>query len=188
DPSKNIVRGFRAMQALLDAHPEHRGRVTMLALLDPSRQDIPEYVRYLEEVERTAAEVNASHPGAVDLRVRDDFPQTVAAYAEYDVLFVNAVYDGMNLIAKEAPLVNKRDGVVVLSENTGAFEELGPWTLAVNPFDVQGQAEALHAALTMPDAERAERARAICEHVREHDVARWIGDLLGDLERVTLPQ
>jgi trehalose 6-phosphate synthase len=160
----------------------------MLALLDPSRQDIPEYVRYLEEIHRGAAEVNALYPGAVDVRVRDDFPQTIAAYADYDVLFVNAVYDGMNLIAKEAPLVNTRDGVVVLSENTGAIEELREWVLPVSPFDVDGQAEALHAALTMDSATRAERARALCEHVREHDVARWIGDLLGDLDRVTLPR
>lgn len=187
DPAKNIVRGFRAVEALLDAHPEHRGRVTMLALLDPSRQDIPEYVRYLAEVERTATAVNERYPGAIDLRVRDDFTQTVAAYLDYDVLLVNAVYDGMNLIAKEAPLVNRRHGVVVLSENAGAHEELAPWTITVNPFDVQGQADALHAALTMAPGERAERARAIGEHVRDHDVARWIGDLLGDLDRVTLP-
>jgi trehalose 6-phosphate synthase len=187
DPSKNIVRGFRAMESLLDAHPEHRGRATMLALLDPSRQDIPEYVEYLADVERTAAAVNERYPGSIDLRVRDNFPQTIAAYTDYDVLFVNAVYDGMNLIAKEAPLVNRRDGVVVLSENTGAHEELASWTLTVNPFDVHAQGEALHEALTMDADARAERARAICEHVREHDVARWIGDLLGDLDRVTLP-
>jgi trehalose 6-phosphate synthase len=187
DPSKNIVRGFRALEALLDAHPEHRGRVVMLALLDPSRQDIPEYVRYLDEVMRTAESVNERYPGAIDLRVRDDFPQTVAAYLDYDVLFVNAVYDGMNLVAKEAPLVNRRDGVVVLSENAGAHEELARWTLSVSPFDVAAQAEALHRALTMDPGERRERAQAICEHVRENDVGRWIGDLLGDLDRVTLP-
>src|SRR4051794_25577214 len=169
DPSKNIVRGFRAMEALLDAHAEHRGRVTMLALLDPSRQDIPEYVEYLAELERTAAAVNDRYPGAIDLRVRDNFPQTIAAYTDYDVLFVNAVYDGMNLVAKEAPLVNQRDGVVVLSENAGAHEELEPWVLTVNPFDVHGQADALHEALTMDAGARTERSRAICEHVREHD-------------------
>ena len=186
DPSKNIVRGFRAMEALLDAHPEHRGRVTMLALLDPSRQDIPEYVQYVAEVEQTAAAVNERYPGAIDLRIRDNFTQTVAAYLDYDVLFINAVYDGMNLIAKEAPLVNQRDGVVVLSENAGVHEELAPWTLTVNPFDVAGQADALHSALTMDDATRRDRAQAICEHVREHDVGRWIADLLGDLDSVTL--
>jgi trehalose 6-phosphate synthase len=186
DPSKNIVRGFRALAALFEAHPEHRGRVVMLALLDPSRQDIPEYVDYRAELEATAAEVNARFPGAVDLRIRDNFPQTVAAYIDYDVLFVNAVYDGMNLIAKEAPLVNRRDGVLVLSENAGAHEELGPWALTVNPFDVEGQAEALHRALTMPADERHTRHAAICEHVRAHDVNDWLSEILADLDRVTL--
>jgi trehalose 6-phosphate synthase len=186
DPSKNIVRGFRALAALIEAHPEHRGRVVMLALLDPSRQDIPEYVDYRAELEATAAAVNARFPGAVDLRIRDNFPQTVAAYIDYDVLFVNAVYDGMNLIAKEAPLVNRRDGVLVLSENAGAHEELGPWALTVNPFDVQGQAEALHRALTMAAGERHARREAICEYVRAHDVNEWLNAILADLDRVTL--
>ena len=186
DPSKNIVRGFHAFARLLELHPEHPGRVVMLALLDPSRQDIPEYVDYLAAVEREAAAVNARFPGAVDLRIRDDFPQTVAAYTDYDVLFVNAVYDGMNLIAKEAPLVNRRDGVLVLSENAGAYEELGEWALGINPFDVDGQAEALHRALTMSDDERRSRRLAICEHVRGHDVEQWLGAQLADLDRVTL--
>src|SRR5205807_4290268 len=102
-----------------------------------------------------------------------------------DVLLVNAVYDGMNLVAKEGPLVNERDGVVVLSENAGAYEELGEWAVGVNPFDVWGQAEALHQALAMPADERRRRADGLREHVREHDVKRWIAGLLGDLERTT---
>jgi trehalose 6-phosphate synthase len=186
DPSKNIVRGFHAVARLLELYPEHRGRVTMLALLDPSRQDIPEYVDYLAAVEHTAADVNERFPGAIDLRVRDDFPQTVAAYVDYDVLLVNAVYDGMNLVAKEAPLVNRRDGVLVLSENTGAYEELGEWALGISPFDVDGQAEALHRALTMGADERRSRRLAICEHVRGHDVEQWLAAQLADLDRVTL--
>ena len=96
----------------------------------------------------------------IDLQIADDFPQSVAAYKQYDVLLVNAVYDGMNLVAKEAPLVNARDGVLVLSENAGAHDELGEWALGVNPFDVAGQAEALHVALTMPADERRRRAEA----------------------------
>jgi len=183
DPSKNAVRGLEALGLLLDEHPEHRGRVTMRAFLDPSRQEIPEYVDYLAAVEREAAAVNERHPGAVDLRLRDDFAETVAAYADYDVLLVNAVFDGLNLVAKEGPLVNRRDGVLVLSENAGVHEELAPWAVSVNPFDVRGQAEALHAALTMPDEERRARAQAIRAHVREHDVERWIDAQLADLAR-----
>jgi trehalose 6-phosphate synthase len=186
DPSKNIVRGFRAFGLLLDEHPEWRGRVTMLALLDPSRQRIAEYADYLEAIERTAAELNERFGEEgwlpVDLRVADDFARSVAAYKDYDVLFVNAVFDGMNLVAKEAPLVNRRNGVVVLSENAGAHEELGEWVLSVSPFDLAGQADALHRALTMDEAERERRATAICEHVRAHDVSVWLDGLVGDLD------
>jgi trehalose 6-phosphate synthase len=187
DPSKNALRGLKAFGALLDEHPEHRGRVTMLALLDPSRQEIPEYVEYLAAVEREAAAVNARHRSgrraAVDLRLRDDFAETVAAYRDYDVLLVNAVYDGLNLVAKEGPLVNRRDGVLVLSENAGVHEELASWAISINPFDVRGQAEALHAALTLPAAERRARGEAIRAHVRAHDVAGWIDAQLDDLRR-----
>jgi trehalose 6-phosphate synthase len=98
---------------------------------------------------------------------------------------VNAVYDGMNLVAKEAPLVNDRGGVLVLSENAGAHEELGAWAVTVNPFDVAGQADALHAALTMDEPERRRRAAAIQAHVREHDVVGWIETLLGDFDRAS---
>ena len=142
DPSKNVVRGFRAYELYLDAHPEMHGRVQMLALLDPSRQDIPEYAEYLGAIQRAARVVNDrfQREGWVplDLQIQDNFPQAVAAYKQFDVLLVNAIFDGMNLVAKEAPLVNVRDGVLVLSENAGAHDELGEWALTVNPFDVAG--------------------------------------------------
>jgi trehalose 6-phosphate synthase len=181
DPSKNIVRGFEAFGLLLDHRPAWRGRVRMLALLDPSRQAIPEYVEYLAAVEQAVERVNGRHRGAIELRVADDFPQSVAAYKQYDVLLVNAVYDGMNLVAKEAPLVNTRDGVLVLSENAGAHEELGEWCETVNPFDVWGQAEALDRALSLGEEERRRRIEAIRAHVRANDVRAWIDRLLADL-------
>ena len=189
DPSKNAVRGFRAFGLFLEDHPEWQGRVSMLALLDPSRQSIPEYVEYLAAVERTAGELNSRFGQSgwlpVDLRVADDFHRSVAAYKQYDVLLVNAVYDGLNLVAKEAPLVNARDGVLVLSENAGAHEELAEWAISINPFDIAGQAEALHRALTMDEAERSARATAIRDHVRVHDVSAWLAALLADFERVS---
>ena len=151
DPSKNVVRGFRAYELYLEAHPEMHGRVTMLALLDPSRQDIPEYAEYLGAIQRASRVVNDRFQQGdwlpLDLQVQDNFPQAVAAYKQYDALLVNAIFDGMNLVAKEAPLVNERDGVLILSENAGAHEELAPWALTVNPFDVAGQADAIHEAL-----------------------------------------
>ena len=115
DPSKNVVRGVLAFERLLETAPEAVGRVGMRALLDPSRQTIPEYVTYLEEIRREIARVNErfGRDGwlPIDLRVQDDFAASVAAYKQFDVLLVNSVYDGLNLVAKEAPLVNERDGV-----------------------------------------------------------------------------
>jgi trehalose 6-phosphate synthase len=188
DPSKNIVRGFRAYELLLEEHPELHGRVGMLALLDPSRQDIPEYSEYLAAIQRSTRAVNDRFRTEgwlpIDVRIEDNFSQAVAAYKQFDVLLVNAIFDGMNLIAKEAPLVNTRDGVLVLSENTGAHEELGDWALTVNPFDVEGQAEALYAALTMPREERRGRLAAIRAHLEEHDIAGWIDAQLADLAAV----
>jgi trehalose 6-phosphate synthase len=178
DPSKNIVRGFRAFGLMLERHPELRGRARMLALLDPSRQDIPEYAEYVAAVEREAASLG----DAVDLRLGDDFARSVAAYKQFDVLLVNAVFDGLNLVSKEAPYVNARDGVLVLSENAGSHEELGQWAVSVNPFDVSGQADALYEALTMDPAERRRRLEAIRAQVREHDVAAWGDAQLADYD------
>jgi trehalose 6-phosphate synthase len=161
----------------------------MLALLDPSRQDIPQYAAYLDEIHAAAREVNARFAETgwepIRLEVRDDFARSVAAYKRYDVLLVNAVFDGLNLVAKEAPLVNERDGVLVLSENTGAHEELGEWALTVNPFDVAGQAEAIHQALELGADERRVRAEAVRAHVRGHDLAAWLVEQLADLDRVS---
>ena len=191
DPSKNIVRGFRAFELYLDAHPEMHRRVGMLALLDPSRQDIPEYAEYLGAIQREARRVNDRFQQSgwrpIDLEIADDFAKSVAAYKQFDVLLVNAIFDGMNLVAKEAPLVNERDGVVVLSENAGAHAELGEWALTVNPFDVEGQAEAIENALAMDADERRGRLNAIRTHVREHDLNRWTNTLLAELDRVAAP-
>jgi trehalose 6-phosphate synthase len=188
DPSKNVVRGFRAFERVLEDHPELHGRVGMLALLDPTRQDIPEYAEYLGAIQRTARSVNDHFQTEtwtpIDLRIEDNFLQAVAAYKQYDVLLVNAIFDGLNLVAKEAPLVNECDGVLVLSENAGAHEELSEWALTVNPFDIAGQAEAIGAALEMSAEERRQRLEGLRSHVREHDLAEWVEAQLADLDRV----
>ncbi|HEV2903227.1 MAG TPA: trehalose-6-phosphate synthase [Gaiellaceae bacterium] len=191
DPSKNVVRGFRAFERFLTDHPDYHRRVVMLALLDPSRQDIPEYAEYLGAIQRTARAVNDRFQGdgwtPIDLRIADDFVGSVAAYKQYDVLLVNAIFDGLNLVAKEAPLVNERDGVLILSENAGAHEELSDWAVTVNPFDIAGQADAIHAALEMPAEERSARCRAIRAHIREHDLAEWVEGQLADLDAAVAP-
>ena len=187
DPSKNVVRGFRAFERLLEDHPELRGRVGMLALLDPTRQDIPEYAEYLGAIQRTARAVNDHFQTEgwtpFELKIEDNFLEAVAAYKQYDVLLVNAIFDGLNLVAKEAPLINERDGVLVLSENAGAHEELADWALTVNPFDVAGQAEAIRAALEMSPEERRERLDGLRAQVREHDLSGWVEAQLTDVDR-----
>ncbi|MGZ4397129.1 MAG: alpha,alpha-trehalose-phosphate synthase (UDP-forming) [Gaiellaceae bacterium] len=191
DPSKNIVRGFDAYGLFLERHPELHGRVGMLALLDPSRQEIEEYARYLDEIQRAAEGLNSRFGRRdwqpVELRIDDNFEQSVAAYKQYDVLLVNAIFDGLNLVAKEAPLVNERDGVLVLSENAGAHAELEPWVVSINPFDLDDQAQAIEQALAMPFEERRRRIEGIREHVSRHDLGEWIDGQLAGLDRgVTL--
>jgi len=186
DPSKNAVRGFEAFGRLLERDSALHGRVGLLALLDPSRQEIPEYVDYRAATEDAAAAVNEQfgRPGwqPVRLEVRDDFPASVAAYTEYDVLLINPVMDGLNLVAKEAPLVNDRNGVLVLSRQAGAFAELGDWVLGVAPLDVDDQADALARAIAMPADERRARLEGIRGRVREHDLASWADGELAELD------
>jgi trehalose 6-phosphate synthase len=185
DLSKNVLRGFTAFDVFLQQHPEFRERVTFIAHLQPSRTDVPEYQEYLDRIEALVAVVNHRHGTTdwmpIDLRIYENFPEAVARYKHFDLLIVNSLFDGMNLVAKEAPAVNTRDGVVMLSENTGAHEELGDCTLSVNPFDIQEQADAIHRAFTMSAEERALRAARLREIVRERNPGVWIAEQLEDV-------
>ena len=185
DLSKNVLRGFTAFDVFLSQHPEFRERVTFIAHLQPSRQDVPEYAEYLDRIEALVAVVNHRHGTTdwmpIDLRIYENFPEAVARYKHFDLLMVNSIFDGMNLVAKEAPAVNTRDGVVMLSENTGSHEELGECTLTVNPFDIQEQADTIHRALTMDSEERRLRAARLREIVRDRDPGVWINEQLEDV-------
>jgi trehalose 6-phosphate synthase len=187
DLSKNILRGFTAFDIFLEQHPEFSERITFTAQLMPSRTDVPEYAEYLERIEALVAVVNHRHGTPdwmpIDLKLRDDLEEAVASYKHYDVIMVNAMFDGMNLVAKEAALVNERDGVSILSENTGAHEELGEFALSVNPFDVQELADSIHAALTMDEGERRRRAEGLKEILTSRDPGDWIDEQIGDIRR-----
>jgi trehalose 6-phosphate synthase len=187
DLSKNVLRGFSAFDLFLEQHPEFTERVTFIAQLMPSRTDVPEYAEYLEKIEALVAVVNHRHGTPdwmpIQLKLRDDLEEAVAAYKHYDVLLVNAMFDGMNLVAKEGPLVNERGGVSILSENTGAHEELGEFALSVNPFDIQETADAIHAALAMRTDERERRISGLKEIVTARDPGDWIDDQLADIRK-----
>jgi trehalose 6-phosphate synthase len=187
DLSKNVLRGFSAFDLFLEQHPEWAERVTFIAQLMPSRTDVPEYAEYLERIEALVAVVNHRHGTPdwmpIQLKLRDDLEEAVASYKHYDVLLVNAMFDGMNLVAKEGPLVNERSGVSVLSENTGAHEELGEFALSVNPFDIQEMADSLHAALTMDADERRTRHEGLRRIVTARDPGDWIDEQLADIRK-----
>jgi len=187
DLSKNVLRGFKAFDLFLEQHPEFLEEVTFTAQLVPSRQDVPEYQEYLEKIEALVAVINHRHGTTdwmpIELKLRENLEEAIASYKHYDLLIVNAMFDGMNLIAKEGPLVNERNGVSLLSENTGAHEELGEFALSVNPFDIQEQADAIHRALTMSAEERSRRAKGLKEIVTRRDPGDWVDDQLADIER-----
>jgi trehalose 6-phosphate synthase len=185
DLSKNVLRGFTAFDIFLEQHPEFAERITFTAQLMPSRTDVPEYAEYLEKIEALVAVVNHRHGTPdwmpIDLKLRDDLDEAVASYKHYDVMMVNAMFDGMNLVAKEGPLVNERHGVSILSENTGAHEELGEFALSVNPFDVQELADAIYSALMMSPEARERRARGLKEIVTSRDPGDWIDEQIADI-------
>jgi trehalose 6-phosphate synthase len=180
--SKNLLRGFLAYDLLLAEHPSWRERVVMLARAYPSRQGLPEYLAYRAEVEHLAQRVNERWATAdwspIELDLDDDFSRTVAAFQSYDVLLVNPIRDGMNLVAKEGPVLNERDGVLVLSRFAGAYEDLSDASVGVHPFDVTSTSEALLEALEMPDDERARRSADLKKRAVELGPSSWLEQLL----------
>ena len=192
EPSKNILRGLLAFRELLAEYPQHRGKVNMLALLVPSRMEVTEYQDYLREIMAEAGMINAEYADEfwepVRIIVGNNYHRAIAAMQLSDVLLVNPIADGMNLVAKEGTLVNQRDGVLVLSEYAGAFYELGDHALVVSPFDVHSTSRGLHEALILPRDERAKRAESLRKLVRTSGVRDWFRDQLVDADRAVSSQ
>jgi trehalose 6-phosphate synthase len=184
EPSKNIIRGFKAFGLLLDRREDLQD-TRFIACLYPSRQSMPEYQRYAEDIERTVAEVNARHPNSIELFMKDDFDRTLGALSLYDALLVNPIMDGMNLVAKEGPTLNQRDGVLVLSTGAGAYEELGDHAVGIDdPLDIEETVTALERALLMDPSERKRRAEELRSVVESSTPEGWIGAQLEDLQRI----
>lgn len=186
--SKNILRGFLAFEDLLRRFPEWRGRVVFLAHLNPSRGALEEYRRYVDECIQVAERINEElgESGWVPIKVDlgDDFAKVLAAYTLYDVLMVNPIFDGMNLVVKEGALLNRRNGVVILSRNAGAIQELEDHVVPVDPLDIVGTAEAVRTALEMPEERRRNRAAALTRIVAGRSPEDWINEQLADLARI----
>ncbi|MEX2425651.1 MAG: trehalose-6-phosphate synthase [Thermomicrobiaceae bacterium] len=194
EPSKNIVRGFHAYDRFLEKHPEFLGKVNFVAFLVPSRLEVPEYVDYLDDINTIVGRINTKYANAaeqdgvawepINLFLGDDYHRALAAMKQYDILLVNAVIDGMNLVAKEGALLNERNGVPILSEGAGVYQQLGEHTLNVSPTDIEGTADAIYQALTMDPADRERIARNLRNSIIEQDILQWIYRQLNDLAEV----
>jgi trehalose 6-phosphate synthase len=186
DPIKGVLEGFRAYARLLERNPDWRGRVRFLAFLVPTRTSVPAYQAYAREVLAEVDAINGRFGGSgwepIRLYHEQNRPQALAGLTQYDVLLVNSVADGMNLVSKEGPVLNERNGVLVLSTAAGAYAELQRGAIGVQPGDVEGIAEGLQQALEMPAGERFERARMLRAAVLRHDLGRWFKLLLDDLQ------
>ena len=185
EPSKNIVRGFEAFGLLLDRRPDLAGTTHFVACIYPSRQTMAEYRAYAERIKESVESINARHPDAIDLFMEDDFDRTLGALKVYDVLLVNPLMDGMNLVSKEGPVVNQRDGVLVLSRGAGSFEEMGEAAIEItDPKDLEETVKALERALDMPAEERERRAEDLRRRAQDHKPEDWIESQLVDLEAI----
>ncbi len=187
--SKNIARGFLAFDRLLDLHPQWRERVVFAAFVYPSREGLAEYLAYRQEIEQTAQRVNERWATddwkPVWLDTHDDFARSVAGLQRADVLLVNPLRDGLNLVAKEGPLLSTRDVVVCLSRGAGAFDELGPFVVEVHPYDIEQTADALHRALTMDPGERASRAADLRRLAGARPASEWLDEQVAQAASAT---
>jgi trehalose 6-phosphate synthase len=189
EPSKNIIRGFRAYDGLLERYPDLRQRIVLLAFLVPSRGEVSIYRTYARDLLELAETINGKYGNRkwrpIHVFYEDNYAQAIAGMRLYDVLLVNPLMDGMNLVAKEGPLVNTRDGVLVLSEMAGAHEQLGEYALSICPTDLEGTVRALHSAITMPDEEKRRRAAALRRAIQEEDLTFWMQRQFRDLMAVS---
>jgi trehalose 6-phosphate synthase len=185
EPNKNVIRGFKAYELLLTRHPELHGKVTFLAFLVPSRTHIRQYQRYMDEIEQLIDQVNRAFGNDVwqpiQAFMENNYTQAIAGMKLYDVLLLNTIIEGMNLVAKEGPVVNTHDGVLILSESSGAYHQLAKGVLPVSPTDIEGTMETLYRAIQMSPEERKARAATLVEVVHREDINHWIYRQLEDI-------
>lgn len=188
DLSKNIIRGFQAYDIFLEKYPEWREKVKFVATLMPSRQDIKIYREYTDNIKNIVQEINEKHATPdwepIKYICRGDFDLVVALLKRYDVLMVNPILDGMNIVAKEGSVVNENNGVLVLSTGAGCYEELKDGAICINPYDLRQTAESIEMALLMDDTSKSELIREARSVLETNDLNKWVSDQLNDIEDV----
>lgn len=190
--SKNLIRGFTAFSSFLKKNPGWLKKVKFFAYAYPTRGDIEAYGSYSDLIREKVKMINekfGTHDWQpIELEMSDNFPRSVAALKHYDVLMTNPVFDGMNLVAKEAVVLNENDGVIILSENAGAYDELKRGVLGVNPFDVGQTADMIEHALSMGAKERSEKATLLKSIVAQNDIYKWLKHQFQDINKITVNQ
>jgi len=196
EPSKNILRGLRSFDRLLEQYPEFRRRVNMVCFIVPSRSGIKQYQKYTQEIFDSIDTINSKYKSGewqpIKVFFENNYIQAIAGMSMYDVLFVNPVIDGMNLVAKEGPIVNQKNGVLILSEAAGACEQLKRNVIPISPADILGTTQALYDALTMDEAEKEKRIESLRSTISSYDITRWLTEQFKDLQSLitqpSLPQ
>ena len=178
EPNKNVIRGFRAYELMLNRYPELKGKVKFLAFLVPSRTHIRQYKRYMDEIHQVIQQINNNH-GTPEWQpivpfIENNYTQAIAGMKLYDVLLVNTIIEGMNLVAKEGPVVNSRNGVIVLSHSSGVYQQLSDGVVSISPTDIEGTMEALHQAITMSAEDRKIKSAKLYESVCREDINHWL--------------
>ena len=185
EPNRNIVRGFRAYELLLDQHPELLEEIFFFAFLVPSRTHIRQYQRYMDEINEITNKINDQYGTdtwkPIQVFLDNNYSQAIAGLKLYDVLLINTIIEGMNLVAKEGPIVNARDGFLVLSESCGAYPQLKDHVLAISPTDIHGTMEALFQGLSMTPSERRQKSKDLYESISKEDINNWLFRQLEDI-------
>jgi trehalose 6-phosphate synthase len=186
DLSKNIIRGFKAYSLFLDKHPEYKGKVKFLSTGKPTRQQIKEYDDYSLKIIEVVKKINNKHGydgwEPIESRSISDYGLCIACFKNYDCLVVNPIADGMNIVPKEASVVNEQNGVLVLSVNAGCYDELKDYSLNVNPFDITETADAFYQAVKMGEEERKKRQEGLKEIIKKRTIYHWISEQFDDIE------
>jgi trehalose 6-phosphate synthase len=189
DPTKNTVRGLLAYGLMLKKNPELLGKIKYLVFLHSSRAEISLYRDNMNKIKAVAEQINQKYGQGdwqpLELSIEDNYSRSLAALKIYDVLVVNPLFDGMNLVSKEGPIVNEKNGVLILSKNTGAYDELKANALTVNPFDIDETADQMFVALNMKIGKRKKMRESLAKIVKDNTAENWAYSQIEDLAKIT---
>ncbi|WP_331275708.1 trehalose-6-phosphate synthase [Methanobacterium veterum] len=188
DPSKNIIRGFKAYDLFFQKHPEFKGKVTFFITGVTTRENVKEYRDYKTNVNNIITEINAKYSKdgwkPIVPHFDAEYSLVTAAFKNYDCLLINSINDGMNIVPKEGSIVNENDGILIISETTGAYDELKENAININALDITETADAIYKAVAMKHDQRKKRLNGLKNTICHYDVYRWMGEQFNDIQKL----